>query len=642
MRAALFVSVALATGCATSTAPDPGLEELALSKVAPATIVPGTKLAITGDSFVDAQGGATTLHLVGSANGTDVDVQWPATFVDFGAMTVAISGGNLDEVGGDVDFDGTAQIDVVATSDGNTYSSQPLDVKLSFRNHLTPSAMTVMDGVHFVNDQIEVDGDGFLLGGDEGTTVARITGCFQPDAGGNCQPMASQDIAMQSIDGMTRAKATFPFSPKLAGIKPGQFTGKVQIVNKQTAQSEIAAAAATNAQFTLVTAQVFSVDPPAASLGQYVFVHGGGFVGGEANAVTQIELSGTFNKTGGNPAPVLMDLIPEWVEGNLVRYVVNTDDTLGHALDLYHDTGHFTGTMTPIVSYGADTVRGVSLNVTFDIAPVKQVVYLHYQSAYVEELRDFGMRAVDNKIRERILAVCNKAYLGVNIEFRSTPVTDFALYENVEIVGVDPNNMGLFGYDNSPGKDNGNLRLYDKLGGVNAVTQEDGYPGYGGVFVRSLMGFSEHPGVFSPVVPGADEAFDQIFDPFRSDQGGSPVVANDLAGVTVPTDGSACPGKERKDQIGCAVFVMGNLIGGTLAHEIGHSLGLANPYADGFHDSGDAPNRLMDAGGDRPFLERAELQGQGPGVFCDDEYDYLRQVMPSSSPPPPVQRPGCY
>ncbi|HEY6036583.1 MAG TPA: hypothetical protein VIV58_20030, partial [Kofleriaceae bacterium] len=170
----------------------------------------------------------------------------------------------------------------------------------------------------------------------------------------------------------------------------------------------------------------------------------------------------------------------------------------------------------------------------------------------------------------------------------------------------------------------------------------DGYPGYGGVFVRSLMGFSEHPGVFSPAVPGADSAFDQIFDPFRSDQGGSPVVANDLADVAVLTDGSTCPGKDRKDQIACAVFVMGNLIGGTLSHEIGHSLGLANPYADGFHDAGDAPNRLMDAGGDRPFLERAELQGQGPGVFCDDEYDYLRQVLPSSAAPPSVQRPGCY
>jgi hypothetical protein len=90
------------------------------------------------------------------------------------------------------------------------------------------------------------------------------------------------------------------------------------------------------------------------------------------------------------------------------------------------------------------------------------------------------------------------------------------------------------------------------------------------------------------------------------------------------------------------VFVIGNLIGGTLSHEIGHSLGLANPYADGFHDAGDEPNRLMDAGGDRPFLERAELQGKGPGVFCDDEYTYLRQILPSKDPSNDVERPTCF
>jgi hypothetical protein len=63
---------------------------------------------------------------------------------------------------------------------------------------------------------------------------------------------------------------------------------------------------------------------------------------------------------------------------------------------------------------------------------------------------------------------------------------------------------------------------------------------------------------------------------------------------------------------------------------------------DGFHDAGDGENRLMDSGGDRPFLERAELGGQGPGVFCDDEYTYLRMILPSSDPPPSVTRPSCF
>ena len=240
--------------------------------------------------------------------------------------------------------------------------------------------------------------------------------------------------------------------------------------------------------------------------------------------------------------------------------------------------------------------------------------------------------------------MCNRSYKGINIEFRTEPVTDFALFENVDLVGVDPNDMGLFGYDNSPGKDNGNQRLYDQLGGVNALTQQDGYPGYGGVFVRSLMGFSKHPGQFAqPRRRAPTPTFDKIFDPFRADCGGKPITLGGprrrrrRARRRHGLPGAAIARRE----IACAIFVMGNLIGGTLAHEIGHSLGLANPYADGFHDAGDEPNRLMDAGGDRPFLERAELLGQGPGVFCDDEYSYLRQIMPTNAPPNNVRGPAA-
>ena len=645
MRTGLVSAAAVAAvaGCASAPGPDVGLDGLALTQVAPGTIVPGTALQLTGESFIDAQWGAATLHLVGQASGASVDVSWPATFVDFGTMTVAVDAGMIHDVGEAADFHGSATVEFVAVSDGQTYPSDPLSVQLSFRAKLAPNPTGVATGVAFVNDQIEVDGDGFLLGGAEGTTFARVTGCFQPDAGGACTPVQARDIAMAPAEPLSRTKAAFPFAPAIAGIQPGQFTGTVQIVDKQTGQTEVASDPV-DVVYTLVTSQVFSVDPPAASLGQFVFVHGGGFVGGEDGAITELELAGTFTKTGGGSAPVTMSLIPEFVEGRLVRYVINTDDALGHALNLRTDTGNFDGTITPIVTFGADTVRGQGKAAHFAIAPIRQVVYLHFQSSYVEELRDFGLRAVDPQIRARIVAACKEAYAGVNMDFRTDPVTDFALFSDVELVGVDPNDMGLFGYDNSPGKDTGNVRLYDELGGVNAATQQDGFPGFGGVFVRSLMGFSTHPGAFGASLPGADAAFDQTFDPFRADQGGAPVTSADLAGGALPvlTDGDSCPGTDRQSQIACAVFVMGNLVGGTLSHEIGHSLGLANPYADGFHDNGDEPNRLMDAGGDRPFLERAVLGGQGPGVFCDDEYTYLRMILPSSDPASTIQRPGCF
>jgi len=638
---AIVLGALVAAGCASSSASDPGLEGLALTAVAPETIIPGSKVVITGASFVDSQWGAATVHLAGTANGQQVDVRWPATFVDFNTMTATIDAGRIDELGGDVDFHGSARVDIIATSDGETYSSEAITVDLRFREKLTPTP-TALDGegVIFVNDQIQIDGDGFLLGGDEGITVAKLTGCFTPDGTTTCQPVPAIEIPMVPVDPLVRTRAVFPFSPKVAGIKPGEFRGEVTVINKQMRQNEVPAAPI-SVLYAMVTSQIFAIDPPAASLGQYVFVRGGGFVGGEAGALTEIELTGTFNKTGGSPAPISMTLIPEFVEGRLVRYVVNTDDELGQSLDLRADTGEFTGTATPIVSYGADRVRGAGKSVAFGIAPVKQVVYLQFQPTYVEGLRDFGLRAVDNKIRERIIDVCKAAYAGVNIEFRTEAPTDFALFESVELHGVDPNGNGLFGYDNSPGKDNGNLRLYDRLGGVNALTQQDGYPGYGGVFVRSLMGFSKHPSNGVTSVPGADPLFDKMFDAFRPDQG-DPIRAADLAGTLPTVTGASCPASSRADQVACAIYVLGNLIGGTLAHEIGHSLGLANPYMEGFHNAGDAPNRLMDGGGDRPFVERAELQGHGPGVFCDDEYAYLRMILPTDLPEPQVERPGCF
>jgi hypothetical protein len=645
MRTAAWIVLVgvVAGGCGTAIGPDPGLEGLAVSKVAPDTVIPGTKLVVKGTSFVESQWGAATLRLKGKAGGKDIDAKWPATFVDYSTMTVAVDGGKIDELGGDVDFAGAATIEVLATSDDNTYASQPLTVDLSFRTKLTPTPSGLdATGVIFVNDQLQVSGGGFLLGGDEGTTVAKITGCFKLNGTGTCTNQAGIEIPMLPVDPLSREMATFAFSPKIAGIKPGSFTGKVTVINKQTGIAPIMAAAL-DVDYDLVTAQVFMLDPPAASLGQYVFVHGGGFVGGEATATTELELTGTFNKTGSNPAQISMTLIPEFVEGRLARYIVNTSDELGQSLDLRVDTGSFTGTITPIISYGSDRVRGVSKNVAFQIAPVKQVVYLDFLPSYVEGLRDFGLRAVHTKIRDRIVQVCREAYKGVNIDIRVEVPTDFALYEHVELVGVDPNDMGLFGYDNSAGKDNGNIRLYDRLGGVNALTQQDGYAGFGGVFLRSLLGFSKHPGNLAKGVPGADPVFDKIFDAFRADQDGQPITSSDLSGdLPALTSGASCPGSDRKSKIQCAIFVLGNLVGGTLSHEIGHSLGLANPFAEGFHNAGDAPNRLMDSGGDRPFLERALLEGQGPGVFCDDEYAYLRMILPTTQPADDIVRPGCF
>src|SRR6185369_14510775 len=175
----------------------------------------------------------------------------------------------------------------------------------------------------------------------------------------------------------------------------------------------------------------------------------------------------------------------------------------------------------------------------------------------------------------------------------------------------------LLGYDNTPGKDVGNQRLFDRIGGVNATTQSDGYPGYGGIFVENFLGFSAHPASRVAKLEVDPTHFDAIFDPLRPDTGNPASAAEVRAGIAALDDTSRCLGaRDRATRIGCAVFVLGNLVGTTLTHEAGHSLGLADPTGEEFHDLGDGINRLMDAGGDRPFEERAELLGQGPAVFC--------------------------
>src|SRR5690606_6062601 len=131
----------------------------------------------------------------------------------------------------------------------------------------------------------------------------------------------------------------------------------------------------------------------------------------------------------------------------------------------------------------------------------------------------------------------------INVEIVTEPPEDFKLYTTIEIAGPDPNGLGLLGYDNSHGKDRNNERLFDKVGGVNAKTQEDGFPGFGGVFIESLFSFSTHP---PPGTPQSEEIavplFDEIFDEVRPDRG-SPVISADFAGEGIPvlTSGNACP-----------------------------------------------------------------------------------------------------
>jgi hypothetical protein len=652
-RSRLSAAVALAVACGAGQVngvDDTGLDGLTLHAVNPGTVLPGSKLVVSGDSFVGSDYGASVLHLSGAFGGAQVDLRVPLVFADYQTLTAAWKGGKLAGFpADDGSFDGQAAVEVTSTVDHAVHASPALRLRLTVAHDLAPTLQPLTGGIIYVNQSIAVSGAGLLLGGDEGQTVAVVNGCFQASAGATCDPVNPVEIPVTPASAYARDQGSFPFAPRIAGIQPGSFQGTVHLANlRGGARSE---SASTPANVTLITPAIFSVSPAAASLGQYVDLRGGGFVGPESpddtTSYTMIELEGKFTPEGQSQSgPVSLSVLPLSAAGALARYVINEDDALGRAIDLRKSAGTFDGTVRPVVHYQDQTVRGAATAVTLGVAHVKQVVWIRFQPGYVESLRAFGLRATDKLIRDRVFTVARRDYKGVNIEFRDSEPDDFAQYETVDIEGPDLNGLGLFGYDSSPGKDVGNKRLYDQVGGFYALTQENGDAGYGGVFVKSFFGFSMHPNDLAKQIPmGSSPAFDAIFDPFRPDVGGAPALAADLSGIRTRSDGAGCPaaGGDRPAQISCAVFVLGSMIGTTMTHEIGHSLGLAAPDkpAEPYHDPGDRPNRLMDAGGARTLNERAELMGEGPAVFCNTEYDYLRTILPSSETPPTVSRPPC-
>ncbi|MCC6999298.1 MAG: hypothetical protein IT370_32095 [Deltaproteobacteria bacterium] len=630
---------------------DTGLDGLALTRIDPGTIVPGTRLAIGGRSFVDDTLGATRLRLTGLLGDRSIDVALPAVYVSSARLELVADAAFADALGDGGfptgAFQGQATVEVRSSVDSKLYVTAALTLELELAAELTPRLDAVGDGLSFVNQPTEVGGDGYLLGGDEGATVAILSGCFTPAGMTVCGPMVTVDLPAAPLAAFDRTRAAFPYSTAVSGIGPGRFDGSLLLENRHTGGAKIRSAPRT-VRFDIQKPAILSASPTKASLGQYVIIRGGGFVGGGAGGddATLIGLSGTFTPDGGGAARAIdLELVVEFRAGPEVRYVLDEDDPLGRLIDLRKESGTIRGSARPIVEKGRVRVEGDAIPVQLGIARLKQVVFINFLPSYVSSLRKFGLRAADALIRQRVLTVARRDYAGVNVEFRDTLPDDFALYAQVDIAGPDPNGLGLFGYDNSPGKDTDNERLYDRIGGVNATTQQDGYPGFGGVFTESLFGFSAHPPTGKAKPEQVSILFDKLVDPFRSDRGGVEVTATDLAGsaASMRTTGEGCPANKsmRDEQISCVIWAIGSMIGTTMTHEVGHSLGLANPYGDGFHDPGDQPNRLMDSGGARTFEERSELLGEGPSVFCLDEYDYLRMILPSADPAPQVNRPAC-
>ncbi|MCB9690138.1 MAG: hypothetical protein H6735_34165 [Alphaproteobacteria bacterium] len=624
--------------CTPGTAlPTGPVQDLVLQDVGPELLVPGSRLVLEGIGWLPDLAGPTALLMSGEVDGRAVELELPATYVDDHHLEVSWTGGPSLGLGDAGTFTGTARVQTLLAFDGRLHRSDELSVTLGFAPELTPSLVSVEDPGDHVNDALVVSGEGFLLGGDEGVTVARFDGCFTPLGASACERVPMAEVAGHALD---RSTLVVPFAPWIAGISPGTWEGELTLANGDL-EGEGSAVLTHRIRVPVVD----RVATASASLGQLVDIEGAGFVGpsdADPSAVTLLRLDGTFRAAEGGTEPVLVTLVPEAVDGGLVRYVVNEEDALGRSLDVRYGAGTFRGTLTPSVAFGSDEVEGAAVDVELALRPVRQVVWLRFLPSTWESLRHLGLREAREAVVERVVEVVARDYAGVGVELRLEEPDDYALFATVEVGGPDPNGLGLLGYDNTPGKDTDNLRLYDRIGGLNAVTQLDGFPGYGGVFVESLFAFSEHPGDHAAVGEDADPAFDLLFDPFRPDRGGVPLTLDELASAVIPASNTDCPASGRQRQVGCAVFALGNLIGTTLSHELAHSMGLADPEGDGFHNTGDWQDALMDGGSYRTFRERAEVAGEGPGLFCRVDHAYLERILPTGEPDPVPDRQECY
>ena len=213
---------------------------------------------------------------------------------------------------------------------------------------------------------------------------------------------------------------------------------------------------------------------------------------------------------------------------------------------------------------------------------------------------------------DAIVARIESLYAGHALDVRTAPVTDYAqdAYAVIEIGGLDPNGTGLFGYDAGAGKDAGNLRLFDRIGGAHTVEQSDGYPGYGGVFVESMLWWSSHPELDGDRPSGApppDPLFDRGTDAVRAE----PATYDEAMGVgasdRVAARRACDPGvrePRRRDR------------GARARPQPRTRAALRDPAV--FHDPGDGDGCLMDNGVARPLGERMGEPGFTPSHFCYD------------------------
>ena len=602
-------------GCDGARAPKSELvTALRLVQATPAEVLPGTRLAVEAEGVL-AEGLADYQFVLAADDGTLLD-QGQATRLDHAHLVIEPSDGFVSLARGEGRRLGLTVVRRVRADGSETRAD--LALTLTVATNLRPTFVPGADaGSRFLYDTLTLEGDGFLQAG-EGATVAVVDGRYTfADLPG---VRAVRGLAVP-LDVVDRAHADLLLTVDLFGVRPGRFEGTVRLENH--AGDDVQTTAAAPLALQMLASRLDGVQPGTVRRGQVLRVLGAGFVPTDfaLEATTLVTLDGAFAPrrgpiqewTGADRLVLVPDAFP--APGELDWVLRVTRGPKGTLQGLGVTAGTFSGTATAVLVYGIDWIEGSPIDVTFTVAQPLQVVLTKYLPGFAESLADFGLAEAEARVHAAILARCTADYAGINVAFVEARPAHYVDYAVIELGGRDPNQAGLLGLDNTEGKDTGNLRFNDVLGGMNAASEEAGYYAYGGVFLDSFL-------AFSPAWPDsknselADPLFDEVFGVFAPELGGSPATADEVAG-----------GGTRAAALDHAIQVLGNLVGDTVSHEVGHSLGLAN--IDGqYHSLGDNPGWLMDAGPARSFLERSGLGPDGPERFSPDDRAYLETILP--------------
>lgn len=524
-------------------------------------------------------------------------------------------------------------VSVELTDEIGTLAEGTLEgMTLTFKADATPTVAPVVSGNFFANETLAVTGENFLRP-EEGESFAVVDGTFTYD---------DPEFPDRAIVGLrapiqwtgSRTSAQFHIAPNVFGIRPGKFEGSLRFENQLTNGQLFTGNTQPAHILTLGEPFLATVSPPAGSRGQRIHFQGRGFVPqAEDNSYVMffrfdgmlvLDNGETLDLTGPNALERPADRI---LSHDTAEMAVWYDIVDGRLLGLGAEPGVFIGSITPVFQDDLGDFEGLPFvgEPAFTVLPTKQIVHLKYLPGFSKGLEKYGLQNVEFEIRSRILEVANRDYAAVNVEFVDVLPTDFLEFATIEIGGPDPTGRGNFGYDNTCNvteqrcKDTGNLFLGDYLGGINVNSGSEYNAPFGGVFIESFDFFSP---TLNPGVEATDPEFDRVLSPFMPALGGTAVR------------GTEFPGGERDAAIREAIWVVGSVIGNTCTHEIGHSLGLAFFPQDlirpgeAFHNKIPGDLYIMDAGSDRPFTERAEINLPGVPRFNDRNLEYLLDILP--------------